>query len=590
MPRAVGLDIGSHAVRAAELRLGRPSQLIGFGQVGLARGAVEHGEVVDPATVAAALRRLWRDAHLRDRRVRVGLAGLRTIVRQVEIPAMDEEELRSALEFQAGEFIPLPAQDTLLDFRVVESFESPEGEAMTRVLIAAVHRDALQNALTAVREAGLQAVAFDLAPFALLRSLVPVPAQINEGEAGPNLEAEVIVSVGSGVTIVVVHESGVVRFVRIVDAGGDDFTLAIEQALGISFDEAEALKRQLGAAVDRGDEALTGVEAPVVSLVNEIRGSVDFYTSQAGARRVGRVVLTGGGVLLDGFSERVADALGVPADFGDASLGLTMGDVGFLPDQLPALQAYLPVAVGLALGADRLAPYRMNLLPEREQRVFSPGRLVVAGAAAAALVAGGLAVLTMQRNDDLASARDRLEQQQSTNQQLQETIAGLRGARDLQAEADQAQATLAAVLQGEVSWSRLLQEVARVIPGDVWLDSLQATSTPSGGGEAVAGSPAPAAAAGGGTLTFTARGTDFPAAAAWLQRLSTLPSIELPWLGQISQTDVTIGGLDFPGITFTSNANLTAAATTARARRAAVQGGASVTTAPTTPPPQGAAP
>lgn len=580
MPRAVGLDIGSHAVRAAEVNLGHPPELVGFGQVGLPRGAVEHGEVIDPGTVAAAIRRLWSEARLRDRRVRLGLASLRTIIRQVEVPAMAEDELRGALEFQAGDFIPLPPEETLLDFQVVEQFESPDGETLMRVLIAAIHRDTLQTALSAVREAGLQAVAVDLAPFALVRSLAAVPGALLEAEPTEQPAAEVIVSVGSGVTIVVIHEAGVVRFVRIVNLGGDELTVAIQQALDVTFEEAEALKRQLGAGAPPGEEAITAIEAPLSSLVNEIRGSVDFYVAQAGARPLQRAVLTGGGTLLDGFGARITETLGVPAEAADPMRYLRMGDVGFLPEQLPSLRPYLPVALGLALAADRLAVYRINLLPERERRVVPIGRMAVAGAAVATVVVGSLGLLTMQRNDALAGARDDLEQQQATNQGLQARIGSLQGARELQAEADAARALLASVVQNEVSWSRVLQDLARVIPNDVWLDQFQGsgvaatqTGADQAGGEQVV-------TTGLGSLTFTATGTSFPSAAAWLQRLSTLPSIDSPWLGQITRGDISVGGIGFEGVTFASNANLTDAARTERSRRFAAQAGTTPTTAP----------
>lgn len=579
MPRAIGLDIGSHAVRAAAVRTGRPSELQAFGQVGLPRGAVERGEIVDPGLVAIALRRLWREAHLGDRRVRVGLASLRTIVRQIEMPTMDEAELRSALEFRAGEFIPLPPEETFLDFKVVEPFTSPDGEEMIRVLIAAIHRDTLQNALTAVREAGLQAVSFDLTPFALVRALAPA-SLAGPPEAEVEVEAEVIVSIGAGVTIVVVHEAGVINFVRIVDAGGDDLTAAIEQSLDVPFEEAEMLKRQLSGPVERRDDALAAVEAPMSSLLNEIRGSVDFYLAQAGSRPIQRVVLTGGGSLFDGLAQRLSDSLGVPADLADVALTVGMGDIGFLPEQIAGLQPYLPAPVGLALSAERTALYRINLLSERERRVFSLGRAAVAGVAAGVIVVGGLAVLTMQRNDDLAAARNRLEDQQSTNQQIQGTIAGLQGATDLQAQADAAEALLATTVTGEVAWSRVLQELARVIPGDVWLDSLQMSSTGVGATDAAAA--AGTAPTGLGTLTFTAAGLDYPSAAAWLQRLSTLPSISAPWVSQVAETSSSIGGQDFDTVAFTSNATLTDAALSERARRAALVAG---TAAPGAPPP-----
>ncbi len=414
MARVVGLDIGSHAVRAAEVNLGDPPELRGFGQVGLPRGAVEHGEVVDPGTVAAAIKRLWRESHIRDRRVRVGLSNLRTIVRQVELPAMEnDEELRGAIEFQAGDFIPLPVEEIEIDFRVLESFVSEEGESMSRVLIAAIHRDSLENALVAVREAGLQPVAVDLVPFALVRSLrsegmaptaVPEEQEPVDGDEGdesfgsPPAVAEALVSVGSGVTVVVIHEMGVPRFVRIVDSGGDDLTDAIRTTLDLEFEEAELLKRQLPSAPDRADEVRAAMEAPLASLINEIRGSIDFYVSRPEAHPIDRILVTGGAVRTEGLLGRLSEVLPVEAEAADPFVNLQVGDIGFLPEEIENLSPYLPVPVGLALGGDKLAPARVNLLPGGERRVLSTARLAVAGALIVLLLIGTLALLTMQRS------------------------------------------------------------------------------------------------------------------------------------------------------------------------------------------------
>ncbi len=592
MARVVGLDIGSHAVRAAEVSLGHPPELRAFGQVGLARGAVEHGEVVDPGTVAAAIKRLWRESHIRDRRVRVGLANLRTIVRQVELPAMEnDEELRGAIEFQAGDFIPLPIEEIELDFRVLESFVSEEGESMSRVLIAAIHRDSLENALVAVREAGLQPVAVDLVPFALVRSLrsdgmAPLatpdetePADGDEGgesfDPAPAGVAEALVSVGSGVTVVVIHEMGVPRFVRIVDSGGDDLTDSIRTTLDLGFEEAELLKRQLSAGPDHADEARAAMEAPLASLINEIRGSIDFYVSRPEAHPIDRILVTGGAVHTEGLLGRLSEVLPVEAEAADPFVNLQVGDIGFLPEEIENLSPYLPVPVGLALGGDKLAPARVNLLPGGERRVLSPARLAMAGALVLLLLVGSLAVLTTQRDQEITEAEDRLEDQQAQNQQLQAQIAELSEAEQLQAQAAEVRGLLAGITTTDVAWSRVLREVASVVPGDVWLVSFSAQAQ----ADEATGSL-------GGSVTVSAQGTDFPAAAAWLQRIATVPSFASPWVSEMTQADRDFGPFSFSGVDFTSTAGITPAALSARAREAADEageqtgGGTTPTTAP----------
>lgn len=602
--RVIGLDIGTHAVRAAEVQLGTPPELRAFGQVGLPRGAVEHGEVIDPGAVASAIRRLWHEARLRSRSVRVGVAGLRTIVRQVEMPAMAEAELRSAIELQAADFIPLPVEDAVLDFQVLEPFVSSEGEPMVRVLIAAVHRDMLQNVLTAVREAGLQTMAVDLVPFALVRSLAgaagagapppPPPTPLPSAPLPPQAPtAEAIVSVGAGVSVVVVHEDGVPRFVRIVAMGGDDLTRAVEDGLGLPYDQAEILKRQLQAGVARADEARQALQRSLGDLLNEIQGSLDFYAQQPDVQPYSRVLVTGGGALLEGFVERLADGVTAPVAMAEPRSVLRVADVGFAPEELPLLDPYLPVPVGLALGAGREGA-RINLLPSRERRVVETRRVMVGSVAVLLALVGVLALVSRGRADQLRRVKDQVAQQQQRNGALQAQITGLNGAQDLQSQVDTGRTLLAQALATDVSWSRILQEIARVIPGDVWLNSFSGTLVAQQGTGAGAGQAGQTGLI-QGSATFSAVGVDFPSTAAWLQRLASVPSFTGAWVNQATKGDVTVGAGKIRGVTFSATATLTDSARSERSRLAREQSpsagtatpppGTAPTTAPTTAPP-----
>ncbi len=169
--RVIGLDIGTNAVRVAEVELGARPVLRAFGQVGLPPGACVDGEVVAPAVVGEAIRRLWREVGIKGKIVRVGVASQRVVVRAVDFPDLPDDELESALTFEAQEYIPMPLAQAVLDFQVIESFTGPEGEALVRVLLAAAHQELVANTLAAVSAGGLRASAVDLVSFALIRSL-----------------------------------------------------------------------------------------------------------------------------------------------------------------------------------------------------------------------------------------------------------------------------------------------------------------------------------------------------------------------------------------------------------------------------------
>ncbi len=119
---SIGLDIGSSAVRAAEVMIdGDRKVLRRFAQVGLPAGAVIEGEVRDREAVATALKRLWQHGRFSSKKVVVGLGSQRAMVRQVEMPPMPDSELRSALRLKIGEFLPIPVEQAVVDFAPLPS-------------------------------------------------------------------------------------------------------------------------------------------------------------------------------------------------------------------------------------------------------------------------------------------------------------------------------------------------------------------------------------------------------------------------------------------------------------------------------------
>src|SRR5437773_8739906 len=102
----VGLDIGSTAVRAAEVASGDVPVLARAAQVPLPPGAVENGEVRQPDVVSEALKELWGRSRIRSRQVRMGVGNQRVVVREIALPWLPEKELRASLGFQVQESSP----------------------------------------------------------------------------------------------------------------------------------------------------------------------------------------------------------------------------------------------------------------------------------------------------------------------------------------------------------------------------------------------------------------------------------------------------------------------------------------------------
>lgn len=342
---AIGLDIGTSAVRAAELSFGKSGvTLQRLGQVALPDGAVREGEVVDAPAVVAALRQLWSRTGLSHKDVVVGVANQRVVVRSVDLPWMPLAELRTSLHLQVQDLLPMPVEAAVLDFHPLDEVVDAAGARQLRGLLVAAARDMVTGNVRAVESAGLRVRCVDLTSFAVLRAM---------GRAGvADYELEALVDVGAKVTNIVVHSGGVPRFVRILLMGGQDATDAVADELGLGQAEAELLKLDVdpvGSADTTGQRAVRAVDQVAAGFVDEVRGSLEYFATSSGTGPVSRVVLSGGGSLLRGLAARITATTGLPVHLGDPMNGLLMGRTGLSDRQLHAVRPLAAVPVGLAM-------------------------------------------------------------------------------------------------------------------------------------------------------------------------------------------------------------------------------------------------
>jgi type IV pilus assembly protein PilM len=347
---AIGLDIGTSGVRAAQLSFGKGRvTLEKFGQVALPEGAVRDGEVVDRDAVADAIKQLWAHTKFSSKKVNIGVANQKVVVRQVELPWMPADELRKSLPFQVQDFVPMPIDQALLDFHALEEYTDDTGGRTIRGLLVAASRDMVLASVDAVRAGGLAPKVVDLTSFAVLRSMGAVD-HVGLGSGG----VEALVDVGARVTNIILHQGGVPRFVRILLMGGQDITDAVAERMGVPHAQAEAMKQQLGlGAAAGGPEAQAAVRVVEMSgsaFVDEVRGSLDYYMASSGSGSLERLVLTGGGARLSGLAERLAAVTRVPVELGTPMRSLEIGKTGLTPEQLEFVAPLAAVPVGLALG------------------------------------------------------------------------------------------------------------------------------------------------------------------------------------------------------------------------------------------------
>ena len=343
---AIGLDIGTSVVRAAELSYGRGGvTLEKFGQVVLPEGAVRDGEVVDPNPVSEAIRQLWSATGLSHRNVVIGVANQRVIVRQIELPWLPQNELRASLPFQVQDILPMPVEQAVLDYYPVSEGQSEDGNRVYLGLLVAAARETVLGNVRCAEQAGLRCLSVDLTPFAVLRSM--------GRQTGIDVETEALIDIGARVTNIIIHSAGAPRFVRILLMGGQDITDAVAELLGVPTQQAEVMKQQLtyGAIGEELVAAKRAVATSAHDLVDDIRGSLDYYGASNPGNPVERVLVSGGGSRLDGLLERLSSATRLPCLAGDPLGSLRIGHTGLDEQQLTFVKPLATVPVGLALGA-----------------------------------------------------------------------------------------------------------------------------------------------------------------------------------------------------------------------------------------------
>jgi type IV pilus assembly protein PilM len=317
-----GLDIEAGSIAATEVKLNGGAELAAAAVAPLPPGAFHDGEVVDSDVVAATLRETFAEHDL-PRRVRLGIANQRVVVRTLRLPAIDDPaELAAAVRFEAEERIPMPIDQAVLDHRVVGGVAATEDASpKIDVIVIAARRDMIAASLRPIREAGLEPVGVDLSAFGLIRALGE-PAAAAETDVPP---ATVLYCNVGDVTNLAVAKGRSCLFTRVAPAGLEDIATGLAASAGLSQDHARLWLAHVGLSQPldsiEGDpglvaQARAALESGASALLDEVRLSLDFYGAQEGAAPVEQVVLSGPGSAIPGLAEQMTPVLGLPLELG----------------------------------------------------------------------------------------------------------------------------------------------------------------------------------------------------------------------------------------------------------------------------------
>ena len=346
--RVVGVDIGTTAVRAVEVRDAETDHpvLLRAYEEPLPFGAVSRGEVLEPAVVAAAIKRMWSSGGFTSKDVVLGMGYHRLVVRNLTVPKMSLRRIRESLPFQVQDLLSFPTAEALLDFYPIAEVDSEgdSGPQISGLLIAAM-KDVVQSHIKAIKLAGLNTVNVDILAFA--RSRV-----IHRGSTTPHVVVQI--DIGGGSSSVLISSNGIPQFVRVIPSGGNQLTKALRVRLGIDELAAEVLKKRLGlpeVGVAPDDEiAATIIREITTELLESLRNTVAYFSNNRPELPIDRIVLMGGGARLTGFGVALSELTHLPIV---PVRPFSMIEIG--PDNDPAelenSECTFIAALGLAVGS-----------------------------------------------------------------------------------------------------------------------------------------------------------------------------------------------------------------------------------------------
>jgi type IV pilus assembly protein PilM len=330
LKRVTGLKIGGSQLAAARVHNNGVPELVQVARQELDPGIIVGGELRDPDALVSALKDFFKRHKLPRQGVRLGIANNRIGVRTFELSGIDDvKQLENAVRFRAHEALPIPIEDAVIDWQILDEWEGEEG-VTRRILLVVAYRDLLDRYVDACRKAGIKLVGIDLEAFALLRVIAePLPA-----ESGPTSAAIVVVSVGHDRSTFAVSDGRVCEFTRVLDWGGASLNIAIARELDIAPSEAEPIKRTLslmrpdtpeGLTEDQARRARDGIQRQLQSFARELVSSLQFYQKQPNSLGIGEIVLTGGTAHLHGLAEELQTLIGVSVRPGDPLTRVKVG-------------------------------------------------------------------------------------------------------------------------------------------------------------------------------------------------------------------------------------------------------------------------
>jgi type IV pilus assembly protein PilM len=341
----IGIDIGSHAIKLVRFTFtGHSYQLLDLALLPIPPDTVVDGVITDLAAVQGLLRQLFSLEKIADKDVALGLSSHSVIVKKVQMVRMSEEELANAMPYEAEQHIPFDVYDVNTDFQILNLPEATaDKNTQMEVLLAAAKKGRVEELSQVAHGAHLRPVVIDVDMLALINAFeLNYPDEM----AGHVIS---LVHLGASMMTVLIMANGLSIFQRDIAMGGNQYTAALQKALDLSREDAEAVKLGGMSRNQRQEDVLTVLRQVTEEVVAEIQRSFEFYMASAGDEPIERLYLSGGSSRMKGLSHVLASRLKLAVEPLDPFRRIDIPDKLFAVDYVHDMGPMAAVAAGLAL-------------------------------------------------------------------------------------------------------------------------------------------------------------------------------------------------------------------------------------------------
>ena len=349
-PETFGLDISDLSVKIVKLKKRRGKlSLASFSETKIKPGIVEKGEIKNERDLAEVIKKAVskvKGETLRTRYVVASLPEEKAFLQVIQMPIMKEKELKSAVPFEAENYVPLSIEEVYLDSQIVKPFFNSLDH--TDVLITAMPRKTIDPYVSSIKMAGLIPQVLEIEPQAIARALI-------KDQISPH--PVLLIDFGATKTSFIIFSGFSLRFTSSISISSHQITEAIARKLNIDLEAAEKIKKRQG--MEKGEKEFSESLLPILNnLTEEIKKYIAFYHSHAShehltpdnkAQKVQKIIICGGGANLKGLVDFLSLRLRIPIELGNPWINILSPSLKKLPSLSYEKSLAFTTALGLAL-------------------------------------------------------------------------------------------------------------------------------------------------------------------------------------------------------------------------------------------------